>query len=65
MGDPERRPGRSLLATAELNFLAEALPGDEVAVISEDRSDGERCRVRRVSDDKELDRARFKWRGSR
>ncbi|RPJ38411.1 MAG: hypothetical protein EHM27_11225 [Deltaproteobacteria bacterium] len=52
------------LKAADLSFLAEALPYDEVAVFSEGRGDGELCSVTRVSDNKELCRARFDWRPS-
>jgi hypothetical protein len=50
------------LKAVELSFLAEALPNDEVAVLSEGRGNSELCSVIRVSDNKELCRARFDWR---
>ncbi len=49
----------------ELSFLSEAMPNDEVAVFSEESGDHELCSARRMSDGKELCRARFKWRASR
>jgi medium-chain acyl-[acyl-carrier-protein] hydrolase len=49
----------------ELSFLAEALPNDEVAVLSESEGDGELCSVIRLKDNKELCRARFEWRPSK
>lgn len=52
------------LKAVELSFLAEALPNDEVAVLSEGRGNSELCSVIRVSDDKELCRAQFEWRPS-
>ncbi len=45
----------------ELSFLAEAMLGDEVAVLSEGSDGHELCGVRRVSDRKELCRARMEW----
>jgi medium-chain acyl-[acyl-carrier-protein] hydrolase len=53
------------LKAIELSFLAEALPKDEIAVLSEGRGNNELCSVIRVSDNKELCRARFEWRPSR
>jgi medium-chain acyl-[acyl-carrier-protein] hydrolase len=53
------------LKAVELSFLAEALPNDEVAVLSESKGDGELCSVIRVSDNKELCRAQFEWRPSK
>jgi medium-chain acyl-[acyl-carrier-protein] hydrolase len=50
------------LAAVDLSFLAEALPGDEVAVFSEDRGESELCSARRASDGKELCRAELWWR---
>jgi acyl-ACP thioesterase len=52
------------LKAVELSFLAEALPNDEVAVLSEGRGNSELCSVIRVSDHKELCRAQFEWRPS-
>jgi acyl-ACP thioesterase len=52
------------LSTAEISFLAEALPNDEVAVLSETRGECELCSVVRVRDRRELCRARFAWRPS-
>ena len=52
------------LKAIELSFLAEALPNDEVAVLSEGRGNSELCSVIRVSDNKELCRAQFEWRPS-
>jgi acyl-ACP thioesterase len=52
------------LKAVELSFLAEALPNDEVAVLSEGRGNSELCSVIRVSDNKELCRAQFEWRPS-
>ena len=52
------------LKAVELSFLAEALPNDEVAVLSEGRGNSEWCSVIRVSDHKELCRAQFEWRPS-
>jgi hypothetical protein len=49
----------------ELSFLSEALPRDEVIVFSEGSEEQELCSVRRVSDGKELCRARFEWRRSK
>jgi medium-chain acyl-[acyl-carrier-protein] hydrolase len=49
------------LASIELSFLSEALPHDEVAVFSEESGDHELCSARRMSDNKELCRARFTW----
>ena len=46
----------------ELSFLSEALPNDQVVVVSEGTDDRELCSVRRVDDGKELCRARFEWR---
>ena len=48
----------------ELSFLSEALPKDEVTVLSEGTEDQELCSVRRTGDGKELCRARFEWRRS-
>jgi acyl-ACP thioesterase len=45
----------------ELNFLSEALPGDEVVVYSEENGERELCSVKRIGDGKELCRARFEW----
>lgn len=45
----------------ELNFLSEALPDDEVTVLSEEEGGRELCSVRRMADGKELCRARFQW----
>jgi medium-chain acyl-[acyl-carrier-protein] hydrolase len=53
------------LKTVELSFLAEALPNDEVAVLSEDRGVSELCSVIRVSDNKDLCRAHLEWRPSK
>jgi medium-chain acyl-[acyl-carrier-protein] hydrolase len=53
------------LVSIELSFLSEALPHDEVAVFSEESGDHELCSARRMSDNKELCRARLKWRASR
>ena len=50
------------LASVDLSFLAEALPGDEVAVFSELREGSELCAVRRCGDGKELCRAELRWR---
>ena len=52
------------LKAVELSFLAEALPNDEVTVLSEDRGKSELCSVIRVSDNRELCRAQFEWRPS-
>ncbi len=52
------------LKAVELSFLAEALPNDEVVVVSEEGNSEELCSVIRVSDDKELCRAQFEWRPS-
>ena len=51
-------------ASIELSFLLEALPKDEVIVLSEATEDQELCSVRRAADGKELCRARFEWRRS-
>ena len=48
----------------ELSFLSEALPNDEVTVLSGEAEDRELCSVRRTADGKELCRARFEWRNS-
>ncbi|RPH50810.1 MAG: hypothetical protein EHM85_09010 [Desulfobacteraceae bacterium] len=48
----------------ELNFLSEALPGDEVTVLSEETGIQELCSVRRAGDGRELCRGRFEWSGS-
>ena len=48
----------------ELSFLSEALPNDEVAVFSEQSGSHELCSARRMSDNRELCRAHFKWRSS-
>lgn len=53
----EEKQPRSL----EVSFLAEAMMGDEVAVVSEGDDGRELCGVRRVSDQKELCRARIEW----
>jgi medium-chain acyl-[acyl-carrier-protein] hydrolase len=45
----------------DLSFLTEALPDDELFVISEQRNEIERCSLRRANDSKELCRARIKW----
>lgn len=45
----------------ELSFLAEALPGDTVEVISEGGEEAELCAVRRASDGAYLCRARISW----
>jgi acyl-ACP thioesterase len=50
------------LRAMELSFRAEALPQDEVIVLSEAAQAQELCSVRRARDDKELCRARFEWR---
>ena len=52
------------LKAADLSFLAEALPNDEVAVLSEGEGGNELCSVIRVGDKKELCRARLEWRPS-
>jgi acyl-ACP thioesterase len=52
------------LKSADLSFLAEALPNEEVAVLSEGRGDTELCSIIRVSDRKELCRAQLAWRPS-
>jgi medium-chain acyl-[acyl-carrier-protein] hydrolase len=49
----------------ELSFLSEALPTDEVTVLSEETEDLELCSVRRDGDGKELCRARFEWHRSK
>ena len=49
------------LKAVELSFLAEALPNDEVAVLSEGSGKSELCSVIRVSDNRELCRAHFEW----
>ncbi len=46
----------------ELTFLSEALPEDEVTVSSEVSADHEFCSVRRLSDGRELCRAKIGWR---
>jgi medium-chain acyl-[acyl-carrier-protein] hydrolase len=48
----------------EVSFLAEALPQDEVTVLSEATQDQDLYSVRRTRDGKELCRARFEWRQS-
>lgn len=45
----------------ELSFLSEALPDDEVTVLSETNADGELCCVKRTADGRELSRARIVW----
>jgi medium-chain acyl-[acyl-carrier-protein] hydrolase len=45
----------------ELSFLSEALPQDQVTVMSEGTGDEEICSVRRTSDSKDLCRARIEW----
>jgi len=52
------------LKAVDLSFLAEALPNDEVAVLSEGRGNTELCSIMRVSDNKELCRAQLEWRPS-
>jgi acyl-ACP thioesterase len=54
-----------VLSSIDMSFLAEALPGDEVAVHSEKAADHELCCVRRSEDNKELCRARFEWKPAR
>jgi medium-chain acyl-[acyl-carrier-protein] hydrolase len=50
------------VTSIELSFLSEALPKDEVIVLSEATEEHELCSVRRTGDGKELCRARFEWR---
>lgn len=50
------------LGSIELSFLSEALPKDEVIVLSEETEGRELCSVRRLSDGKELCRAQLEWR---
>jgi medium-chain acyl-[acyl-carrier-protein] hydrolase len=52
----------SELASVDLSFIAEALPGDEVVVFSEPRDGSELCAVRRAGDGKDLCRAALTWR---
>lgn len=52
----------SSLGSIELSFLSEALPKDEVIVLSEETEGRELCSVRRLSDGKELCRAQLEWR---
>ncbi len=52
----------SELESFDLNFIAEALLGDEVSVFSEESDGAERCSITRIADGKELCRARLKWR---
>ena len=51
-----------VLSSIDMSFLAEALPGDDVSVYSEETAGHELCSVRRVEDRKELCRAKFEWR---
>lgn len=52
------------LASVDLSFLNEALPGDEVGVLAEERGGSELCSVHRLSDGRELCRAQLAWRAS-
>ncbi len=52
-------------SSIELSFLSEALPKDEVIVLSDGTEDNELCSVRRTGDDRELCRARLQWRRSK
>jgi medium-chain acyl-[acyl-carrier-protein] hydrolase len=59
---PHEQLVASELASVDISFLAEALPGDEVIVVSQDRGCSELAAVRRASDGKELCRAKLRWR---
>jgi acyl-ACP thioesterase len=50
------------LKSCELNFIAEAKPGDEITVLVGSGSNADRCSVRRVSDNRELCRSELVWR---
>jgi acyl-ACP thioesterase len=61
---PQEHLEQAELTAADLSFLAEAMPNDEVAVLTEGRKEDELGSVIRVGDKKELCRARLEWRPS-
>ena len=52
---------QNILSSVELNFLAEAIYGDEIEIFSEIDSDNYLHSVKRKSDGKELFRTRIEW----
>jgi len=52
---------RTTPETIDLSYLAEAMPNDDILVLSEERNDLELCSVRRANDKMELCRAQIKW----
>jgi medium-chain acyl-[acyl-carrier-protein] hydrolase len=59
---PHEQLVASEVSSVDISFLTEALPGDEVIVVSEDLGCSELCAIRRATDGKELCRAELRWR---
>ena len=60
---PPRFLEKMYLKSIEINYLAEAVLEDEVAVCFEPSDDRELCSIRRTGDEKELCRAKMVWQG--
>jgi len=52
------------LKYVEISFLAQAVLGDRISVCREGKAEGDLCRIRRLTDNQELCRARLEWRGA-